>query len=273
MGTRRNYILFGLVVVLAETALIGGLIVQLVRRRRAETKEQEATAALRASYERIRDLGGRLLGAQESERSRIARELHDDISQQLSVLALDLDVLSHARQDRPDEALKLAREAHARVQELAASVPSAFTPAPPGQAPCRRAGRRLGALQRETEAAGHHVTFHHEQVPAIVPQDVMLCIYRIAQEAVQNAIKHSGAHEVAMSLTGRGDTLTLTVVDDGAGFDVGSATTRGLGLISMGERLEPFGGTLHIDSTPGRGTRVEATVVVPMAQAGHAESA
>jgi len=269
----KSYILFGLVVVLAETALIAGLIVQLVRRRRAEAKERDAAAALRASYDRIRDLGGRLLGAQEAERSRIARELHDDISQQLSVLAINLDILSNARPDRADEALKLAREAHARVLELADSVHQLSHQLHPARLRVVGLAAALGALQREAQAAGHSVTFRHENVPAVIPQDVMLCVYRIAQEAVQNAIKHSGAREIAMSLTGKEDTLTLTVVDDGAGFDVGSSMARGLGLISMGERLEPFGGTLHIDSTPGRGTRVEARVVVPMAQASHAESA
>ena len=131
----------------------------------------------------------------------------------------------------------------------------------------------LGALQRETQAAGQRVTFLHENVPAAIPQDVMLCVYRIAQEAVQDVIKHSAAREIAISLTGRGETLTLTVADDGIGFDVGAAMTRGLGLISMVERLEAFGGTLHIDSTPGRGTRLGATVGVTTAQAGHAESA
>ena len=71
------------------------------------------------------------------------------------------------------------------------------------------------------------MTFDHEQVPAVLPQDVMLCFYRIAQEALQNAIKHSGAGAITMSLTGDGPALTLTIADDGAGFDVGSAVARG----------------------------------------------
>ena len=94
----RIYILGAVAVLLAQTALIAGLLVQRARRRQAEEQVRGSQAELRTSYERIRDLGARLLNAQETERSRIARELHDDISQQLALLEIDLELLSGAVQ-------------------------------------------------------------------------------------------------------------------------------------------------------------------------------
>jgi signal transduction histidine kinase len=87
-----------------------------------------------------------------------------------------------------------------------------------------------------------------------------LCLYRIAQEAVHNAIHHGHARRIRMGLSGQSGQLALTVVDDGVGFDVKAVGDKGLGLISMRERLEPFGGTLSIQSTPGGGASVEAVV-------------
>jgi signal transduction histidine kinase len=115
--------------------------------------------------------------------------------------------------------------------------------------------------------------FRHERVPDAIPQELKVSLYRIAQEAVQNAIKHSGAGEIFVSLTGKGDSLVLVVGDHGAGFDVDAAMQRGLGLVSMAERLEPFGGSLRIQSTRGAGTRIEATVRLVIPQAETAETA
>jgi signal transduction histidine kinase len=103
-------------------------------------------------------------------------------------------------------------------------------------------------------------------VPARLPVDVTVCLFRIVQEALQNAIQHSGARTAVVELTG-GTDLALTVVDDGAGFDVDAAWGKGLGLISMQERVEAIGGTFAIESTPGSGTRVEVTVPSLAAQA------
>ena len=89
-----------------------------------------------------------------------------------------------------------------------------------------------------------------------------MCLFRVVQEALQNALKYSKAHEVSVHLSGRPEGLSLTIVDDGVGFDVDAAWGKGLGLISMGERLEAIGGTLEIRSTPGAGTRLEVTVPI-----------
>jgi signal transduction histidine kinase len=90
-----------------------------------------------------------------------------------------------------------------------------------------------------------------------------LCLFRIVQEGLQNAVKHGSARTVAVDLTGGPNGLTLTIVDDGVGFDVDARSAKGLGLISMEERLEPLGGTLEIHSRPGAGTRLHAFVPAP----------
>jgi signal transduction histidine kinase len=104
------------------------------------------------------------------------------------------------------------------------------------------------------------VVFTHEHVPKTIPPDVALCVYRVAQEALQNAIKYSGAREVTVHLRGGKNRLELAVADAGVGFDVDALKDRGLGLISMRERLDQFGGTLEITSTPRCGTHVRAIV-------------
>ena len=269
----RNYIIGGVAVLVVETGLIGALILQGARRRRAEAKAREAAAELRLSYERIRDLGGRLLGAQDAERSRIARELHDDISQQLTLLSMDLALLSHAQAGRPDDAEKLAHEAHERVVAVATSVHQLSHQLHPARLRLVGLVAALSSLQQEIQSSGHRITFTHEGVPDAIAQDLKVCLYRVAQEAVQNAIKYSGAREIFMSLAGTGDALTLVVGDHGAGFDAQASMHRGLGLVSMGERVEAFGGTLRIQSAPGAGTRIEATVPLAIPQAERVETA
>jgi len=263
-------------VVLAETALVVLLIVQGVRRRRAEQAAREANAGLRASYDRIRDLGARLLGAQEAERSRIARELHDDISQQLTLLVLDLDALTTAHRDGDARLERISREALDRAAGIASGVHQLSHRLHPAKLRLIGLVAALTSLQRETPHGDATVTFTHENVPPRVAQEPVLCLYRIAQEALQNALRHSGAGTIAMRLAGADGGLVLTVTDDGAGFDVDAVDGRGLGLVSMRERLEAVGGTLRIQSAPGQGTRVEAAVpaiVAAEAAAGHAETA
>ena len=120
----------------------------------------------------------------------------------------------------------------------------------------------LTGLQREPAQAGIPSDFSHDNVPRTLPPDVTLCLFRIVQEALQNANKYSRAQLVSVSLRGRPDRLELTVVDDGVGFDVEAVWGKGLGLVSMSERVEAVGGTLRVRSAPGAGTRLE--VVVPL---------
>ena len=259
----KAYILAAAAVLLAQTGLIAGLLVQRRRRRQAEEQVRGGQVELRASYNRIRDLASRLLNAQDTERSRIARELHDDISQQVALLAIDLELLSSAVQ--PDSEA-LAEEILNRTQTIAKSVHDLSHRLHPAKLRLIGLVSALHALQRELSRPETAITFTHDNVPSTVSPDLTVCLFRVVQEALQNALKYSKAHEVSVRLRGLPDGLALTIVDDGVGFDVNEASGRGLGLISMKERVEATGGALQIRSTPGAGTRLEVTVPLHSAQ-------
>ena len=124
----------------------------------------------------------------------------------------------------------------------------------------------LQGLRRELSHQSIDITFNHKDVPANIPEELALCIFRIVQEALHNAVKYSQGRHVIVDLRGGASGLALTVTDDGVGFDVNTNWRKGLGLISMQERLEAVGGSFEVFSTPGAGTRLE--VVVPPARSG-----
>jgi signal transduction histidine kinase len=255
----RAYILGAVAIVLAQAALIVGLLVQRARRRQAEETVRGRDAALHTSRERIRDLASRLLDAQEAERTHIARELHDDIGQQVALLAIDLELLGRAVPGQ-DQAGRLSQEALIRTRALAGSVHDLSHRLHPAKLRLIGLAAALRGLVNELPQSDLTVTFTHEDLPSALPADLTLCLYRIAQEAVQNALKYSGARELSVHLAGGSGRVTLTMVDNGVGFDVEQSWGRGLGLVSMAERVEPLGGALTIRSAPGAGTRLEVTV-------------
>jgi signal transduction histidine kinase len=256
----RPYILGALALVLAQSALIGGLLAQGMKRRRAEDRARVSQTELQDSYDRIRDLGQRLLVAQDAERARIARELHDDVGQQLTLLALDLHLLSDMERGHGDEREQLSSHAVSRADAVVRSVHDISHRLHPQKLRLLGLVAALATIRRELPSSDINVSFTHEHVPEAVPHDLTLCLYRIAQEAMQNTVKHSGAREVAMRIIGDDHGLTLTIIDDGIGFDMATVHDAGLGLMSMRERLEPFGGALTILSAPGAGTCVKAVV-------------
>src|SRR5262249_53557007 len=211
---------------------------------------------LRASYAQISHLGGRLLAAQGDERTRIARELHDDVSQQVALLAIDLQALGGSEPERPPGNERAARAALDRLHTIAKSVHDLSHRLHPAKLRLLGLVASLGTLQRELTRPALPITFAHENVPAVIDPDLTLCLFRVVQEALQNALKHSGAHYIHVELRGQGDRLSLTIADDGEGFNPSDVFAKGLGLISMHERLEALGGTLTIRSSPGAGTRL-----------------
>ena len=259
----KVYIIGTVTLLFAQTLLISGLLVQRRRRRQAEERVRGSQAELRTSYERIRDLGARLLTAQDAERSRIARELHDDISQQVALLEIDLEGLGGAVEGHAGE---LAGEALNRTQSIARSVHDFSHRLHPAKLRLIGLVASLRGLQRELSQSDIAIAFTHDRVPSTLPADVTLCLFRIVQEALQNAIKYSRAHHVSVHLRGMSESLTLTIVDDGVGFDVDAAMGKGLGLVSMRERLEAIGGALEISSKPGTGTRLEVRVPLTAVQ-------
>lgn len=250
----KIYILTTLVVLFVQTALITGLLIERRWRRRAERQLRASQKALRSSYERIRDLGSRLLQAQETERSRISRELHDDICQRMLLLTMELESVRAAdREGSTTEALTLAEGIAKSLHELSHQLH-------PTRLRLLGLITALDRLRVEVSKATVPIAFTHENVPAVLAPEVMLCVFRIAQEALQNAIKHSNAAELSIDLAGGETDLTLTVTDNGVGFDTETVWQKGVGLVSMTERLEAIGGTLKIRSVIGSGTRVTATV-------------
>ncbi len=233
---------------------------------RLRTQVQSAGEALDRTKEELRALAGSLLGAQEEERRRIARDLHDDLSQRLAVLEMGL---ARLRQELPGELVELQDEAR-HLEQLVATLAGEV----------RRLSHRLhpsiledlglrAALQRlgEDFSVGRKtpVAFTADEVPEGVPRDVNAALYRIAQEALRNIARHGGHDPVQMRLAVVADGLRLTVADAGPGFDPAAVRGRGgLGLISMHERARLIGGALHIHSRPGASTTV--VVDVPLLQ-------
>ena len=202
----------------------------------------------------------RLIEAQEEERTRLARELHDDITPRLTLVSMGLDRLKH----RSAGAAELGEEIGAASRQIGDLVQDL-------QALSHRLhSSKLELLGLTRAAAGlcselsdmHGVTinFHAENVAERLPQELSLCLFRVLQEALQNAIKHSGSRQIHVSLRGGARELELTVVDAGAGFDHWATRARGLGLTSMTERLKLVDGELSINSKPGDGTTVRARV-------------
>ena len=259
----RPYILSALVLLIAQSALIVGLLIQGRRRRKAEERLIESQEALRASYDRIRDLGGRLLRAQETERSHIARELHDDVGQQLALMEMDVKLLG----GRSAVEAPLAAELLERVQTVGRSLRDLSHRLHPAKLRLIGLLVALKGLQAEMSQSGIEIVFVHDNVPAL-PPDLTLCLFRVAQESLQNAVKYSRARRVSVHLACAADRLTLTIEDDGVGFDVTGAWGKGLGLVSMQERVEAVDGALDIRSTPGAGTRLEVTVSLSGERAG-----
>jgi signal transduction histidine kinase len=250
-----RYMLAAATLLAMQTALIAALLIQRTRRRRAEGILRQSQNALIRSHERNRDLAARLLQAQETERSRIARELHDDICQRMLLLTIELESAAQTNdvEGATSAALASARDISKSLRELSHQLH-------PTRLSVVGLVSALEGLCTETSHAGLAMTFSHENVPFALPPELMLCLFRVAQEALQNVVKYSHATEVTVRIRGTADELTLTIVDNGVGFDVDAAWGAGIGLGSMNERLQAVGGSLILTSAPGEGTRLVASV-------------
>ena len=261
----KGYIIAAVMLMLAQAALIAGLLVQRAKRQQVERElrgsEQElrgSQARLRVSYDRIRHLSRRLLGEQETERARIARELHDDVNQQLTILSIELDRL---RADQlPIHSAEQLSRALERTQDVSTTVRNLSHRLHPSWLQLIGLVAALDSLRRELPPAHLSVAFAHHNVPAVIDQDIALCFFRVAQEALGNAVRHSDARHVSVELTGTPSSLELVITDDGKGFDVDSVPNGGLGLVSMRERVESVGGLLEIHASRASGTSLRVTV-------------
>jgi PAS domain S-box-containing protein len=225
-----------------------GLVVDVTERKLAE--------------EAVSSVSRRLIDAQEQERARIARELHDDLGQRMALLQIGLEqfeldmpgLSSRARQQLHDLA-KASAEVSSGIHDLSHQLhPS-----------------RLDILGLVTSLRGfcrefsqRHklaVLFVHHDIQEEIPKDVSLCLFRIVEEALQNVVKHSGAEDATVELSGHSDRIDLRISDSGTGFSPESARVQaGIGLISMRERLRLVGGILSIESEPSYGTRIRVRI-------------
>lgn len=213
------------------------------------------------SEQAIRDLSGKLITAQEEERSRIARELHDDINQQLALLAIDLQRIegslpgdAHAAHSLLHELWKKTNGVSADIQRISHQLHSAKLEH------LGLISALRGLCHEFSRQQKMGIEFHSQDVPSHLDRGVALSLFRIAQECLRNAGKHSQARNVRVELAGEHGGVVLRVTDDGMGFDPGRAGRAGLGMVSMQERLRLVGGRLRVSSARSAGTRVEATV-------------
>jgi PAS domain S-box-containing protein len=225
------------------------------------------------AQEALSKVGGRLIEAQEEERTRIARELHDDIVQQLALLANNLALME---QDPPGSTAEIRNRTHEhlkRLREIAADVQALSHRLHSSK--LEYLGIVAAAKSFCQELAEQHkveIDFTHADIPPKVPEEISLCLFRVLQEALQNAVKHSGARHFEAELSGASGGIQLTVRDTGLGFESeGVMNNRGLGLISMQERVNLVKGTFSIDSRPGRGTTIQ--VRLPLSTIGESARA
>jgi PAS domain S-box-containing protein len=216
----------------------------------------------KAAEEALSMVGRRLIEAHDEERAWLAREIHEDISQRLCALTLILRQLSDGKQTSVLEirkgikksiqlAFDLGIDMHALSRRLYSSRLEYFGLTVAADGYCRELSNQYGA----------EIDLHTDDIPKDLPQEISLCAFRVLQEALQNAIKHSGSQHIDVSLSYRSDEIALTVRDSGIGFNPAEAMKgRGLGLISMKERLKLVDGEIFIESQADSGTTVHARV-------------
>ena len=223
----------------------------------------DATARRHAQQD-LRELGGRLLAAQEAQRGRIARELHDDIGQQVALLASRLNAAARTPRQSPERLRKGIDEALSSLGELATSIHNLSYELYPAKLRLLGLEQTLHALCRDIAAAARIVvTYTQDGAAPDLPENIALCVFRVGQEALQNAIKHSGARHIDVHVAITGERITLSATDRGSGFDPLASNGSALGLVTMRERVELIGGQLRVDTAPGQGTTIEAVIPLP----------
>jgi PAS domain S-box-containing protein len=212
--------------------------------------------------ESLANVGRRLIEAHEEERTWIARELHDDVNQRMALLAIELD---RWNQQLPPSEVELHDHLHHAIQRLSDIAKD-----------IQALSHRLHSSKLEylglvvaaksfcnelSEQQKVEIDFSHTAVPRSVPKEISLCLFRVLQETLQNALKHSGVRHFKVELRGTAEEIQLTVSDLGVGFDPQVAIhRRGIGLISMRERIQLVSGEISIKSHPGSGTTIHARV-------------
>ena len=244
--------------------LLFSIIHDITERKRAEEKLKESELKLRISQRDLRKLAGRLLSAEEEERRRVARELHDDFTQRLAVLAIDAGKLEQGLSMKCPEAVpamdrlkeqvvQLSGDVHRLARQLHPSILDDLGLVKAIESECAR-------FSKQEDIA---VKLATSNVKEPIVKEIAIAVYRIIQEALRNTAKHAHAKDARVTLTEARNVLRLTIADNGAGFVPQPSKGRaGMGLASMRERVRLLRGKLSIESQPGEGTLI--TVEVPL---------
>jgi PAS domain S-box-containing protein len=214
------------------------------------------------SEEKLVALRNRLTRAQEEERARIARDLHDDAGQRLALLSIDLEQLKQASADLKSSLTHQLEALVRAASEIASDIHNVSRRLHPSQVELLGLRTALTNFCRDFAARNEmEIEFQDSGTQQKPSQDAALCLFRVAQEAIRNVQKHSGTRRALVQLDEISGSLRLRVSDQGAGFATDSAEySEGLGLLSMQERLHSLGGELFIHSRPGGGTCIEACI-------------
>jgi len=236
------------------------------------TARKQSEEALRNHEQELTTLAGRLIHNQEEELRRLSRELHDDLTQRLTVLAIDAGMLEKTLQsllpssagevrELKEKLIEVSNEVHQLSRRLHPSILDDLGLVQAARAECDTFRKRTGIV----------LTFEAGEITAPPTGDAALCLYRVLQEALQNIAKHSWTREAHASIEEGAGGIRLMVRDFGAGFDVQQASkSGGIGLSSMRERVRLVSGKFTIASEPGKGTEIE--VIVPRGGAQHVEA-
>jgi PAS domain S-box-containing protein len=220
------------------------------------------TTDQKLAQQALEKVSGQLIEAQEKERSRIARDLHDDICQRLALLSMEIAQANRTSNGSPVATKQKLEDIQNHCSEIAGDVQSLSHQLHSSKLDYLGVVSAIRSLCSELSRQ-HHISidFTERNVPKHLPKDISLCLFRIAQEALHNAVKYSETNRFVVALYAIEDEVQLVVRDSGAGFDVEEAKkNRGLGLVSMQERIHLVQGRFAVDSKPGKGTRIFAAV-------------
>jgi signal transduction histidine kinase len=234
---------------------------------RDASEKHRAELELREANRQLRELSNSLTQVREQERTRISRELHDDLGQQLTGLKLSLSWLGNRIKDGRETAARNVDDMRYQLDGAIASVRRIAAELRPRVLDDRDFAEALTWQTREfTRHSGLEVSLNLQAGALVTDNRLATALFRITQEALTNVVRHAQASQVSISLTEQDGRLTLSIRDDGVGFD-GSLGMTGVGLVGMRERCTAIGGVFDIASTEGSGTAVSVSVALATWQA------